>query len=326
VNGHRNDAQSSHPDAAQPHLPVEPGSTAELLAATHLFMVELLTQTATPWSGGADGLEHRRIDLELRLVEPFKGTLGVKPGEAFAVAVEQRREKGLRVTDYHGFWSHAKATAGARYLVVAGGASDAPAVLMQEPAIQQLLDAGMAQDVKGALAAEEAFAPELSSHDAAKRRAAAHGMLELALQHRAAYRGLFARYLWARIDPIYTSAEDEVLPGVFDLIGAKDATPELRSSLIADVYAGVLALGPTPERCARLLKQLFGVLLQPEAAPLHDYLLQVPIYNLIFQPGARPLSSSAVVPAGGDRDRLKTVVAGFRSSQAREILTWLAGG
>ncbi|MFI5382413.1 MAG: hypothetical protein ACHRHE_24210, partial [Tepidisphaerales bacterium] len=96
---------SAKQDAAPAPLPHEPESSSELLAATHLFTVEILQQSATPWAGAADNLQHRTLSLKLRLLELFKGNVQLKPGDAFDLNVAQRREDALTVSDYHGFWS-----------------------------------------------------------------------------------------------------------------------------------------------------------------------------------------------------------------------------
>src|SRR5262245_15832767 len=129
-------------------LPHEPGSSAEPLAATHLFTAELLSTSDDPWVRAADGYEHRRLRLGLSLMARLKGRLRLLPGEEFGTEVPHRRENALVVSEYHGFWSHADVVVGGRYLVVAAGDGDDPAALMQEPDIKALLDAALAADVE----------------------------------------------------------------------------------------------------------------------------------------------------------------------------------
>jgi hypothetical protein len=304
-------------------LPFEPDSRAEVLSATHLFTVEVVTESATPWAAGGDGLEHRLLHLGMRLLAGLKGSLGVRLGEAFDLDVEQRRENALMTSDYHGFWSHEEPKQGARYLVIAQGTGDAPAALLQEPAIRALLDAALAADVEAARAAEAKLGHAPS--DAARRKGA-RDLLDLARDQRSARRGLFGRYIWARVAPIYPGAEDTLLPAALAALQPKDATIELRDALIYGLYDAVLALGPTPERAVKLARPLLGLLLQPEAAPLLDRMLQVPIYNLVFRPGAAPLPVATVVPDPADRARMKAIADGFRSQRAHEIRDWLDHG
>ena len=74
-------------------LPYLPESESEALSSTHLFSVEVVSVEASPWAAQADGLEHRYLDLVVRLLESLKGTLAVGQGETFPVRVEQRRER-----------------------------------------------------------------------------------------------------------------------------------------------------------------------------------------------------------------------------------------
>src|SRR6185436_11872770 len=115
-------------------LPHEADSPAEILAATHLFVVETIgIDRVEPWAEGPDGLQHRYLRLELRLQVPLKGKLAVPPGDKFFVPIEQTREDdGGSVSDYRGFWSHTMVEKGTRYLVMAKGDSVYAAVLMVE--------------------------------------------------------------------------------------------------------------------------------------------------------------------------------------------------
>jgi hypothetical protein len=87
-------------------LPCEPGSAAELLAATYVFLVEIVSLEATPWALGEDRLEHRRVRLDARVLEVWKGHLDGERGATFPWEVEQEREGEMVVSDYHGMWSH----------------------------------------------------------------------------------------------------------------------------------------------------------------------------------------------------------------------------
>ena len=313
-------------DHSAESLPHEPKSSAELLSATHLFTVETLDLSAGTWARGADELEHRGVSLKFRLLERFKGELKIGSGDSFEVQVGQRRENALTVSDFHGFWSHALPVKGARYLVMAEGAGNDPALLMQEASIKALVDAGLATDVKAAIVAEHQFgAALLPQADPVGRRVAALGLLKLAQEKRSAYGGLFGRYLWARIAPVYALNEGVLTSPTLEIVQAKDATRDLREALIYGLYDETLSLGTTPERTLGLLRPRVGLTLQPEAVPLLDRLLQVPIYNLVFQPGMAPVSPASVMPDAASRVAAAAVVARYKSERARRVAQWLAG-
>jgi len=305
-------------------LPYEAGSSAELLSATHIFTVQLNAIDGSEWVLGGDELEHRQVRLNFGLLQLLKGTLSIKPDETFDLETEQHREGDLFVSDYHGFWSHTELESGAHYLVLARGTGDDPTTIMQEPAIQSLMDASAALDVKGAINAERRFGSKIHAEDDQARRCAlGQQLLRVAYDERGARRGLFGRYVWARIKPIFPSAEDDFIQAVFEVVRADDTTIELREALVYGLYEEVLSLGPTPQRSLNFLRPLFALLLQPKAAPLFDRLLQVPIYNLLFRPGAVPAAAETIIPNANDRKQVRGVIAEFSSSRAQEVLAWL---
>jgi hypothetical protein len=300
-----------------PQLPLEPESSSELLAASHLFIVEVLEQSATPWARGADGLEHRVLSIKLRLLEPLKGELQLGAGDAFNLKVAQRRENALDESDYRGFWSHGETKPGERYLVMAKRPdSKDPAVIMQEPSIQSLSPVALVADVKAALAAEQQFGPAFNDPVA---------LLTALHEKRAGTRGSFARYVWARVAPKFAANEDAVRGAALWVIRAKDAHVEIRESLVGSLFEATLALDPTPERTLALLKPYLALLRQPDAAPLHDRLVQVPIHNLIFREGQAPPAVEAVVPDAAARAAMQATVSRFNSDRAKAVAAWLAG-
>ncbi|HMC10394.1 MAG TPA: hypothetical protein VKH44_03855 [Pirellulaceae bacterium] len=307
-------------------LPHEPASSAEILAASHIFVVEMVSQTATEWARPTeDALQQRRLVMKIRLVESLKGMLKAKHGEVVEVNVEQAREDKFTVSDFHGFWSHTELKTGTKYLVLAEGQSEDLAVLMQEPAIKAVLDGALASDVKAATAAEQQFGPSLTGNDAARRRDAALQMLALAKEQRAKLHGLFGRYLWARVGPVYRDALDALLPPALEIVQARDATLQLREALIYGLYDTFLSIAPMPPKSLELLRPLLGLLTQPEAAPLGDRLIQVPIYNLIFRPGKTPPSAASVLPDPAARTRILDALGTHKSAKAAEVRSWLAG-
>lgn len=305
---------------------MEPSSASEILSATHLFTVELTDLSATPWTPGTDGLEHRRLTLDLTLLETFKGHFDLQNGAKFKVEVPQRREDALTVSDFHGFWSHMEPEKGSRYLVLSKATNDNVAMLMQEPAIAGLSDTALSADVKLALTAEQRFAPALRpSQTPAQRQAAAVELLKFTSEKRADCRALFARYMWERVAPIYPDAENPIFTTMLSLIEAKDAKVELREALLYGIYDEVSKHPVTEEHRLQLVRSFLHLMLQPEAAPLHDRLLQVPLHDLLFEDGNKTLSAATVFPDVAERSKLKHAVDGFHSQKAKEIGSWLEG-
>lgn len=283
--------------------------------------------TPTPWVREPDGLERRSLSLRFRLLHNLKGRLRVAPGSVFEIKVPQERENALTVSDYHGFWSHNEPRQGQHYLVVSNGSGEDPAPLLEEPAIQDLADARLANDVRLADAAEErwgsALRPETPAH---QRRRAAAELLQYAYENRAAAQRLFAGYVWARVRHVYATAPEALSTQVFAIVSAADASIPLRQALINGSYEELIARRPAPEDVRKMLRVLLGLLQQKEAAPLFDRLLQSQIYNLLFQFGGAEARPADVVPDAADRAHMIAVIGRFTSQRAGEVRKWLMGG
>jgi len=304
-------------------LPYETASQAELLSSSHLFTVQLDWLDSTSWSMGEDNLEHRQVQFHFRVLEVYKGALRFRAGESFELDVNQERENELFVNDYHGFWSHAEVEAGAQYLVLSRGAGDDPETIMREPSIQALMDAGYATDVAEAQADEKQFGSLIRTEEDPKRRCDfARQLLRRAYDERVTCRGPFGRYVWARVAPVFNYADEDFMKDIFRVVRADDATLELRESLLYGLYEGVLSLGSTRERTESFLRQALQLLLEPNAAPIYDRLIQVPLYNLVFRPDAAPIPSEEIVPDSRERDQMRSIVSGFTSPKAQELVGW----
>ena len=327
---HAGDGSGRPGPPAPRELPHEADSPAEILAATHLFVVETMGVDRTePWTDGPDGLQHRHLRLEFRLQVPLKGKLAVPPGDTFFVPIEQTREDALgSVSDYRGFWSHTTVEKGARYLVMASGDSVYAAVLMVEPALKAVLDVAQAEDIEAAMAAEEKFGDRLrGAHgaDPAQAGAAALELLTWTHGQRATRRGLFGSYVWARVAPHYAAAETAIAAAATRIVDAPDARAELKAAFVYGLVDALLDVGPTEERRVALLRHLLGLLLQPAAASLHDHLAQTALYNLVFESGAPPPAAAVVVADGNARRQMAAVLHRMSYPRARELEAWLLG-
>jgi len=124
-------------------------------------------------------------------------------------------------------------------------------------------------DVKAGdpLAAEQVFA---ASHGDPARLDAAVTLVGSAYAERARVRGLFGQFVWARVEPEYATGEDRLYPLLIKIVAAKDATVDLRQSLIDGLCPKVTENGAANARAVDFAHVLLGLLLQPEAAPLMD--------------------------------------------------------
>jgi hypothetical protein len=320
-----NETQNTANDAGANHaaIPLEPGSDAVILSATHLFVVETLQMQGGAWARGANGLQHRTLHLGLRLVENLKGALRAKNGAEFALDVPQERESAMAVSDYHGFWSHARIEQGKSYLAASSGRGEDPAELMKEPAIRALFDAALEADVKLTIDAERRFGAALRKENG-QRVAAARDLLQFAGERRQSVRQLFSQYLWERVAPAFSEDEEALEPAVLRLVEAPDSSVPLREALVNGAYGELISPEPSPAQ-TRLLRALLELLLQPAAAPMFDRLIQVPIYNLAF-PGGRAAHAAAELIADRDeRARMAAIAAGFPSAKAKTVADWLNG-
>ncbi len=306
----------------QPDIPLEPGSDAILLSASHVFLIEVSGIQGAAWARDADGLEHRTLHLDLRLIENLKGSIHANKGSAFSVDVPQKREDALTVSDYHGFWSHAEIEQGRRYLVVSNGTNrDLPA-LMKEPAIRALFNAALEQDVRLVITAEQRFGGALRKEDG-QRLTAARGLLQFANERRATVRQLFSQYLWERIGPVYEEHEESLEPALIAIIGAPDSALPLREALVYGAYNAAVSPEASPQQ-ARLLRAFLELLLKPEASAMFDRMLQVPIYNLAFRNEQPTRPAAEVIPSDAERAKMANVATGFPSARAKAVAGWLA--
>jgi len=305
-------------------LPYLPESESEALSSTHLFSVEVVSVEASPWAAQADGLEHRYLDLVVRLLESLKGTLAVGQGETFPVRVEQRRENAYSVSDYHGLWSHIEPQADQRLLIVAEAQTTSPAALMQEGACERILDAGYASDIRYDQEAEQLFRESLSEADQANPElSAVQTLLKFTLDRRAATRDLMARYVWDYVEPVFLRDPEQVLPFILPLILAEDATVELRRSLVADLYDAVLLLDARPDISQQVLLAFFSLLFQASASPFYHSLVGAQLYNLIFRNDEPKFRAAALFPNPADRSLLKARLREFESDRTQELVNWL---
>jgi hypothetical protein len=318
--------------SAEAPLPHEPGSMSELLAQTEIFTVEITAARPTPWARAADGLEHRKVALQAKVAQVWKGSLRQGAGQGFEVEIEQRRMGEGLMLGYLGLWSHVVPSpeAGVGYLVLADGAlgvSADAAALLQEGPLQRLFAPDLALDVHLAKQAEKVHAEALRAPDGgAAPIDAARAILAFAAAHRAEARDVFGRYLWARLIQLFAASPKRPLAEALSLMTAPDATAGLRAECVGafDRLAPVLA-----QDRAFLLdlgRALAALVVDPTAAVLRQRVVTVSLYFLVFPDEAQPRFQAAeILPDAAARARAKAVVESVPGPRGQKLAAWLSG-
>jgi hypothetical protein len=296
-------------------LACEPGSTSDVLAATHVFQVEVCSLNGLPWERGPVG-QKRILELTLRLGKVFKGRLAIGHGEAFVLKVDQHRIDRHTVEDVPGAWSHFTTTPGTAYLVLASGSSDQPSELMKNGA--GLIDPGQGGDVGLAEEAEGVTQPGASATEVFRAQ------LRFARAHLSELHDLYARYLWARVRPAISKRPSARLPQVLSLVISEKGSLLFRSELLSSLSWGE----PdelTPQARIRLARGHVEILLQEDSNPMHRGLILFELPHFL-QIENRPVCD--VVPARRDRERFREAIAAAvdNPGESRDLLDWLDGG
>lgn len=299
-------------------LPHIAGSASELLAASHIVQLTVMRQAATAWTLSDDGLEHRKLHLAVRVDRQLKGQLLQAVGSVLEVPLAQQREPGMRVSDYHGFWSHQNPNDCAGYLLLATARSNDIQVLLQDPAIQGWLPAELAADADAATELEHQHAPTQAA-DAS----AAQQLLRQVQDHRQTWHGLLGRYVLARLASQLRQNEPTVASALILIAQQYDTEPTLRDALVNGVYDNATQLGVDARRRQQLARSLFELLLLPASQAMVDRLVQVQLYNLLLRPGQTPPRPAAVVPDSAVRGRIDALLANLPGDRAHALRAWL---
>jgi hypothetical protein len=307
-------------------FPYKPQQSSETLSASHLFTIEIVSVDFSEWARHADGLLHRQLSMRIKLLEAFKGVLDLLPNDTFEVRVEQLQESQYVIGDYGDIWSLISPAVGDRYLVVSNAPTiTSPAALLQEGALQQLLDASYISDVQFGLEAEQLYEDTLGEAETEDAElAAARRLLRLTFEKRAVVRDVVARYVWDYVEPVFVRAPDQLLSDILALISAEDASLDLRRSLIANMYDAIVLYDLGPEVVQPVMKTLLALLVQPSAQPLRQTLIDVQLYNLIFSRGQASASADVLLPDRAERDQLRNVVGEADADASEALGDWLS--
>jgi hypothetical protein len=306
----------SNLSSALPGLPVEPNSRSEILAANHVFTVEITTFTATPWEPQGF-LEHRTIEMSGTVIENLKGELA---RHRFGFKVEQQRDDPYTAMAYYGLWSHISVAAGQRFLVVANSASDDPAHMMNEPECRALLDVSRRADVIAAIDGERAWnlvRPEQG--EVAKVRA----LLLSSAPRRAEVEDVFGRYLGARVEPVLGRDAKDLEPDVLTWISTPDANPKLVLATITAVDNVLVRLGRPAELVRPFAQKLAELAANDRLVAIRRQLLETFLLNSVMPEEGSHLRVQDAFPDPTDRKRLADLLSPMKSEQAIELQKWL---
>lgn len=311
-------------------LPVEPGSNAELLSATHLFTIEIVTAATSAWVPGNDGLQHRTLKIEARLSAILKGTFAVPAGQSFQASLDQKQESDLFENDYHGLWSHVAPppAPGVQYFVVtetkAQGPQD-PARLLQEDVCKRVGPPAEASDVALAQQGEAGFRSVLSRGGDGARDEASRALLGFAGTHAASARGPFGRYVLERITASLESSR-EVREELVSLLARPDATPDLRLEAIGAVETEVAETSVDRDFLVGAARALAGLLMEPRAASAHQRIATASLFSAVFPEEGAParLKPADVVPDPAQRPKIAAALRAVNHPHAAALATWLS--
>jgi hypothetical protein len=305
------------------HLPWEPRSESELLAASHIFAFTVMKLAPSAWRPDADGLERRESALIVRLDAVLKGGLANPVGGTFPFQAAQVREPGGAVTDYHGFWSHFEPTEGGSYLALASGSGSDPASLLSEPAIKSILPSARRKDFEFAEAAEMRLHPR--SPDPLARQAALVQIAQDLIPRRGELGTLAATYVMAR------AGESDLRDGpiVLALLGVildPGTAPDLRLPLATGLCTKSMDQGATQVQRTDLARALFRLAKLPQAHPLLEQLAAGELFNLVSENEAPDLKAIEVIPDKSERGEAAILLKGFDEERAEELAAWLKKG
>ncbi len=316
-------------------LPFEPDSTSDLLSATHLFVAEITSVKDSPWTVGADELEHRSLEITARLTDSYKGRLTQSKGQDFALRVEQEREGGMAVSDYHGLWSHVapEPSPGVYYFVVAkapgADAADAGSLMQQGPC-QALLPTDRAKDVFLAQQGEATLKQATSAAPAHKEIEGAKALLTFTAAHAAEANEQLARYAWARIMPALMTGDSGVRTGTLALLSGPTTSDSLRLTLLSGVDRALPDLAAKdPDALIDAGRAMVAVLLTPKAKALHARIIGSSLSHLVFPDdgaadGVSHVKAERLAPDPADRARLADVLRASNHPSAAALLKWLS--
>jgi hypothetical protein len=294
-------------------IPVKPESHSDILRATQILLVELMTAEIGAWQPVSPKLQERPAQVEFILERILKGALAEKPGDKVKAQIRQFGIIGSRIFAVPGPWSGRELTPGSRFVTFSSSGLRATAEALEEPGCYKVANA------------EEAL-PDIElvlRIDAPGRPVA--DVLALSAGRMASYGALFSQYLVERLPEVLFKnfgAFDSVMRTVED----PKLAPVARYILVTNIYSLVLLMDPAPpDFITRLVGGTLRLLQMPHAAALHDPLLHTYLPNLLgLEGGAKPKPASEVLPRLDQRAHAESVLQRYTGpGTTQTLLQWL---
>lgn len=288
-------------------------SRSEIIRATHIFLFTVGEVEFGEWERSPNGTRRRRgMKLTITINEVLKGRLKQEVGSPFTFTTTQYGPLG-RISDYMGVWADVDVESGVQFLAFCTGQSTDARVLLTEPYLEQLLDPATAlNDVRAALQTEER-----------KRKPSAKTLLSSAAKTSAEHGVIYARYLWARIEPVLLTDMTQ-FERVMAMITAPETEASAREFYINAVYEELTLNESVPQEAKeRFIRALFAVLTLREIADdLYRNVRDVFLPNML-----RAANDEASAVFANYQDEYAAVVACLSAdTAAAPLLEWLHGG
>jgi hypothetical protein len=287
--------------------PLELHSISEIVRASLIVLVRLIHVEPGEWVDAEPPARVRSVVLRCVVEDVLKGEPLQQPGEPFAAVVKQK-QTGSRVMDRLGLWSHRKVEAGTRLLAFCGGASNNLAELFAAESCELAVPEEALEDVRAAMAFEH-------------RRERGPQLAEAARPLTRERGAVFARWLWARADPLGSPASFEAVMAAAE---AADATPAFRSELLRIATVEVLQSPTAGPRRARLVRALLRVLTLPQAADLHGGIVSRDLPQVIGLGRGRLLRPKSVLRDPAELAAVQQVLRARPEPEAAELASWLS--
>jgi len=295
-------------------LPFDPGSTSELLRASHIVLVAIESVSFGEWGPGGEMLVCQTVSARLRIERVLKGELDIPSYDPVAVAFEVYENRGPRFVALPGIWSQNEIAPGARFVVFSAAGSKEPAAVLHEP------PAFHVEPAATALAEVESILQLATPETRLPALVAALG------GRRETFTALTARYVAARLRELLFSdasgfhavlaeAENPSAPTVF------------RRIVISEAYDDLMMLDPAPSVfIARLIWGSLRMFASGTAPEFAGRVLETYVPNLLGFVGGLSRKSAANIfrDAPKPRQEMETILRSHSELPGRErILAWL---
>src|SRR5262245_16780344 len=221
--------------------------------SSHILVIRVEISRAGNWESDENGNPRRFVNLTIRLMEILKGRLRETQGSQIQLRVSQTGRPGTRYYAVPGVWSDQTIDPGTQLVAFSRSSQTQTALLLVEPALQQLLrPEECLLDVRLAMQGESQSLPLPQ-------------LLRIAEPNATSLDYIFAEYLAAvHSDRLLGSLSD--FSALMSFMENPALSMSARSTLVKFVSSTLLAADPAPNRfLARGVLMMMRQLAMPEA-------------------------------------------------------------